>query len=85
LSWLSHMFAAGIFLGAPAEIFLLESASRGELPFRLGWQTLACPPRVRFCVLIGHLDYRMIIYADNVAVGPLRMAPTGAGHEAPRF
>ncbi|SPA15187.1 hypothetical protein CBM2633_A50817 [Cupriavidus taiwanensis] len=78
-----HLPAVGGELLAPGIGRLLQSAARGELPFRLGRQPLAGPPGIGLCVFVRDLHHRVVVLALDRAAGAGRMAPVGAGHIAP--
>src|SRR4030095_13961574 len=70
-------------LAAPREGRALQAAARRELPLGLGRERLAGPSRERLGILRGHLGDGMARPSLEVAVGPLRPRPAGAGDPAP--
>src|SRR5271170_6332590 len=58
-----------------------DSATRGELPFRLGRQSLARPVGIGHSVWVSDLDNRVI--ALDVAARTRRMPPVRTGYVGP--
>ena len=67
----------------PGELGAVQSAARGELEFGLGRKVLALPAGVGKRIVDGDVHDGMVLQPGDRAVGTARMAPVGAGDEAP--
>src|SRR5215467_11208824 len=78
-----HVLAAHAELFAPNEWFSGATAARGKLPFSLGGQTLAGPPRIAFGIFVGDVHDGIIFLAFDIALGSKGMTPVRARHVTP--
>ena len=83
LPGVGHMPAVRRELVAPGEVRAVQSAARGEFPFRFGRQFLAGPLGVGLGVLERHLHDGMIVQSADMAAFAVGPPPRGAEGEAP--
>src|SRR5262245_52433736 len=73
----------GWLVVAPGIGLAIQSTTGGELPLRLGRQTLAGPLRIGHGIVPGDVNNGMIVLAVEVAFGSFGMAPACAGRPVP--
>src|SRR6516164_1510596 len=63
--------------------FAARGGLAGKFPLSLGGQTLVGPFRVSDRIFVSDLNDRVVVFADDVALGTGGMPPVGAGNVAP--